>query len=65
MIPSKQKVGRFLVCNLCNYNKPLNEDLINSYNFNKEISHPLGDEFKNLEKIEKWKEKEIYNNFSK
>lgn len=59
MLPSKQREEKRLVCNLCNFNKPLAEDLIKSYNFNKEIHHPPGEEFKNLEKIEEWKEKEI------
>jgi DNA-directed RNA polymerase subunit M/transcription elongation factor TFIIS len=64
MLPSKQKEEKLLVCNLCNYNKKATEDLTKSYNFNKEIYHPPGEEFKNLEKIEEWKEKEIYNKFN-
>ncbi len=60
MLPSKQKEKKLLVCNLCSYNKPLTEDLITSYNFNKEIDHPLGEEYKNLVKMENWEKKEIY-----
>lgn len=55
MLPSKDKDQKILVCNLCAQTKPLEEDFIDSYTFYKEIHHPIGEEFKNLEKMKDWK----------
>lgn len=63
MLPSEEEGKKFLLCNLCKHTKQLTEDLINSYKINKEIFHPPGEEFKNLEKMKNWEEKEIYNKF--
>ncbi|MFX0040396.1 MAG: hypothetical protein ACFFCY_13600 [Promethearchaeota archaeon] len=60
MLPSKNKIEKVLVCNLCGQSKPLEEDLIQCYKFNTEIYHPPGEEFKNLEKMKDWK-KEMTN----
>jgi len=55
MLPSKDKDKKILVCNSCAQTKPLEENLIDSYTFTKEIYHPPGEEFKNLEKMKDWK----------
>jgi len=59
MVPSKQEGEKHLVCNLCDKIQPITEDIIDSYNFNKEIFHPPGEEFKNLEKIKIGKKKKF------
>lgn len=63
MLPTKNKESGFLVCNLCNQTKSITEEIKNSYNFSKKISHPKGKEFKNLKEMEQWKTKEIYKKF--
>ena len=63
MRPSKEENQNILVCNSCGKFMPLEDEMIDSYRFRKEIYHPPGEEFKNLEKMENWKEKEIYNKF--
>ncbi|MFX1327852.1 MAG: hypothetical protein ACFE91_06880 [Promethearchaeota archaeon] len=65
MLPSKNKDETVLICNICGEIIPLEDELKDSYKSSKEIYHPPGEEFKNLEKIENWKEKEIYNKFNK
>ncbi len=55
MLPSKVKDKKILVCNSCAQTKSLEGDFIDSYIFNKEICHPTGEEFKNLEKMKDWK----------
>jgi DNA-directed RNA polymerase subunit M/transcription elongation factor TFIIS len=55
MLPSKEKNKKILVCHLCGKSKPLDADIIESYTFIKEIEHPKGEEFKNLEKMKQWK----------
>ncbi|MFX1313984.1 MAG: hypothetical protein ACFFHD_15440 [Promethearchaeota archaeon] len=59
MLPSKDKNKNILVCNSCGQSKPLEKDLIKSYKFNKEIYHPPGEEFKNLEKMKDWKKNSL------
>jgi len=59
MLPSKDKDQKILVCNSCAQIKPLEEDLIDSYTFHKEIYHPPGEEFKNLEKMKDWKKNSL------
>ena len=56
MLPSKDKNDIVLICNSCGQSKPLEKDNIDSYKINKEIYHPPGEEFKNLEKVKDWKE---------
>jgi len=63
MLPSKYNGRNVLKCNLCGRIKQLNDELIDSYKFTTKIEHPKGSEFKNLEKMKNWKEKEIYNKF--
>ena len=63
MLPTNENGKKQLRCNLCNHIKPITGNLINKYVYNKEISHPKGEEFKNLEKIKNWKEKEIFGIF--
>ncbi|MFW9867668.1 MAG: hypothetical protein ACFFEN_16355 [Candidatus Thorarchaeota archaeon] len=55
MLPSKGKKEKILVCNLCGQTKTLDEDIIESYTYTREIDHPKGEEFKNLEKMNKWR----------
>ncbi|MFX1297397.1 MAG: hypothetical protein ACFFD2_21395 [Promethearchaeota archaeon] len=55
MLPSRDKNEKVLICNLCGKREPLNADIIESYRYTKEIDHPFGEEFKNLEKMKNWK----------
>jgi len=55
MLPSKDKDKKILVCNSCAKTISLEENFIDSYTFHKEIYHPPGEEFKNLEKMKDWK----------
>lgn len=55
MLPSKDKDKKILVCNSYAQTKSLEDDFIDSYIFHKEIYHPPGEEFKNLEKMKDWK----------
>ena len=63
MRPSKEGDKKFLVCKSCGRKIPLDDKVIESYTSSKKIAHPQGEEFKNLEKMEKWKEKEIFKKF--
>ncbi len=63
MLPSEKKGKKVLICNLCKNTKPITMKLRNSYKINKEIYHPRGEEFTNIEKMEEWEKKEIYKNF--
>ncbi|MFW9819940.1 MAG: hypothetical protein ACFFE5_10045, partial [Candidatus Thorarchaeota archaeon] len=63
--PSKNIKVKNLECNSCGKILPLEDDIEDSYIFTKEIHHPPGEEFKNLEKMEIWKEQEIYSKFKK
>lgn len=63
MRPSIEGNQKFLVCKSCGWKIPLNDEVIESYTSSKKISHPRGEEFKNLEKMEDWKQKELYKTF--
>jgi DNA-directed RNA polymerase subunit M/transcription elongation factor TFIIS len=63
MRPSKEGEQNFLVCKSCENKVPVNKKVKESYTSSKKINHPVGEEFKNLEKMEDWKEKEIYKKF--
>lgn len=63
MRPSNEGNKRFLICKSCGRKVPLNDKAIKSYTSSKKIDHPQGEEFKNLEKMEDWMEKEIYKKF--
>jgi DNA-directed RNA polymerase subunit M/transcription elongation factor TFIIS len=63
MRPSKEGKKIFLICKSCGRKVQLNDIDIKSYTSSKKIDHPRGEEFKNLEKMEDWKQKEIYNKF--
>ena len=65
LIPSKDENKKILICNSCGEIFPLEDDIEDSYIFTKEIHHPPGKEFKNLQKMENWEEKEIYRKFQK
>jgi DNA-directed RNA polymerase subunit M/transcription elongation factor TFIIS len=57
MLPFKKLDEEFLKCNSCGNFKPLKEELRDSYTFTKTIEHPKGKEFKNLVKMENWRQK--------
>lgn len=57
MLPFEKSGKNFLKCNFCGNIKPLKEELRDSYTFTKSIDHPKGTEFKNLRKMENWREK--------
>lgn len=57
MLPFKKSDKNLLKCNFCGNVKPLKKELIESYTFTKTIEHPIGTEFKNLSKMENWREK--------
>ena len=63
MLPSKDKEQKILICNACGKNIPLENEMIDAYKFHKKITHPPGEEFMNLEKMENWEKKEIYYKF--
>ncbi len=63
LLPSKEKNDKSLICNSCGATFPLESEMEESYIFTKEIYHPPGEEYKNLEKMENWEEKEIYSKF--
>ena len=63
MRPSKEGDQNYLVCKSCRKKVPLKKEVLEFYTSSKKIDHPLGEEFKNLEKMEDWKEKEIYKKF--
>ena len=57
LLPSRENNTTILKCNLCGKVKSINDDLKEEYTFRKTIEHPKGSEFKNLEKMENWREK--------
>ena len=57
LLPSRENNTTILKCNLCGKVKSINDDLKEEYTFKKTIEHPKGSEFKNLEKMENWREK--------
>jgi DNA-directed RNA polymerase subunit M/transcription elongation factor TFIIS len=59
LFPSKDKNKSVLICNSCGRIIPLKDDSIDSYIINKEIDHPPGEEFKNLENMKNWRKKAI------
>jgi DNA-directed RNA polymerase subunit M/transcription elongation factor TFIIS len=63
LLPSKEKNNKELICNSCDATFPLESEMEDLYILTKEIHHPLGEEYKNLKKMEKWEEKEIYSKF--
>jgi DNA-directed RNA polymerase subunit M/transcription elongation factor TFIIS len=63
MLPLKKEGENVLSCNLCDNFKPISKEIVDSYKFIKEIIHSPGQEFKNLKKIENWKEKRLYKKF--
>ena len=57
LLPNRENNTTILKCNLCGKVKSINDDLKEEYTFRKTIEHPKGSEFKNLEKMENWREK--------
>jgi len=57
LLPHREINITVLKCNLCGKIKSINNDLKEVYTFRKIIEHPKGSEFKNLEKMENWREK--------
>jgi DNA-directed RNA polymerase subunit M/transcription elongation factor TFIIS len=55
LFPSKNEIEAVLICNSCGESISLKSDMKNSYISNKEIHHPLGEEYKNLKKMKNWK----------
>ncbi len=56
MLPFRKSEENFLKCNSCGNIKPLKKELRDSYTITKTIEHPKGTEFKNLIKMENWRE---------
>jgi len=61
--PSKKENRSILICKSCGAKFPLDDTILESYTSNKKIIHPPGEEFKNLEKMEKWEKKELLKKF--
>ncbi|MFW9988701.1 MAG: hypothetical protein ACFFC3_08610 [Candidatus Odinarchaeota archaeon] len=55
--PSKENNKNLLICNSCGKELPLLDEIKDSYISTKEIYHPPGEEFKNLEKMRNWDKK--------
>ena len=58
LLPHRENNTSILKCNLCGKRKSINNELKEKYIFKKTIEHPKGSEFKNLKKMENWKEKQ-------
>ncbi|MFX1504322.1 MAG: hypothetical protein ACFFDH_25405 [Promethearchaeota archaeon] len=52
--PSKENDEKILICNSCGVKLQLQDDIKDSYILTKEIYHPPGEEFKNLENMRNW-----------
>ncbi|TFG24398.1 MAG: hypothetical protein EU529_04320 [Promethearchaeota archaeon] len=57
LMPESENGKTFLECRYCDERRPLTEEIVDSYSSTLNISHNIGDEYKNAIEMEKWKEK--------